>query len=139
MHKPGTASSSEMRANQSTNVCRSGILGSLLSTKDKAMRDHVCNSTDHIKRNQGKANLESLAHRSIPKVNRGLLTQRGSQDALPSLLSNRTELHFPIILMFLPECGEHAAAIISLWSSAPGSIPSNSPTVHYVVRRVLLV
>lgn len=44
MKEPGTASSSETRANQSTNLCRSGILGSLLSTKDKAMSGHKCNS-----------------------------------------------------------------------------------------------
>ena len=48
------------------------MLGSLLSTEDRARREHKRNSTHSVKRNQRKANLESLAQRSIPKVNRGL-------------------------------------------------------------------
>lgn len=130
--QPGTASSSETRASQSTNLGRPGFLGSLLITKHKAMREHKCNSNHSIKRNQGKANLESLVHKSIPKVNRGLLTQRCSQDHYQ--VHYQTGLHFPIVLIFLLEHGEHVTAIILLWISALGSIPSNSPTVHDVVR-----
>lgn len=122
MSKPCAASSFEtLRAvvgvTQRTSLCGSAVLGSLLSTKDKAMGDYKCNSTHNIKRNQRKANLESQVQRSVPKVNRSLLIQRGSQDSPFRKLSQSTPSSYQTDVPAQAWRARHSLS--RLWNSAP--------------------